>query len=233
MKRAIVIGLAALAMIAIAGIYFLFRRSGSPRDSQVVEWINHPGAHPDWMMSARQQCAQAPFILPTSGFIGYLWNDTFQPFHRHQGIDIFASGGLNQTAVYAAYGGYLTRLVDWKASLIIRIPRDPLQPDRQIWTYYTHMADAQGGSFISANFPPGTTDLPVEARTLLGYQGNYSGNPSDPVGVHLHFSIVKDNGQGRFLNELDINNTLDPSPYLGLSLNAELIQETSPIQCKN
>jgi len=40
--------------------------------------------------------------------------------------------------------------------------------------------------------------------------------------VHLHFSIVLDDGQGRFLNELDINNTLDPSPYLGLQLNAKL-----------
>jgi hypothetical protein len=36
----------------------------------------------------------------------------------------------------------------------------------------------------------------------------------------LHFSIVLDDGQGKFRNELDINNTLDPSPYLGLALNA-------------
>ncbi len=42
---------------------------------------------------------------------------------------------------------------------------------------------------------------------------------ASPVGVHLHFSIVKDNGQGKFLNELDAANTLDPSPYLGLPLN--------------
>jgi hypothetical protein len=60
----------------------------------------------------------------------------------------------------------------------------------------------------------------VETGTLLGYQGNYSGAPGNPVGVHLHFSIVKDDGQGRFKNELEIENTLDPTPYFGLTLNA-------------
>ncbi|MGH2521877.1 MAG: hypothetical protein ACRDH2_05165 [Anaerolineales bacterium] len=34
--------------------------------------------------------------------------------------------------------------------------------------------------------------------------------------MHLHFSIVQDDGRGRFKNELKIENTLDPSPYLGL-----------------
>ena len=138
---------------------------------------------------------------------------------------------MDQTPVYTAYPGFLTRLSDWKSSLIIRIPSDPLDPQRQIWTYYTHMADPQGNSFILPDFPPGTSDLPVAVGTLLGYQGNYSGNPADPVGVHLHFSIVKDNGQGRFLNELDSNNTLDPSPYLGLSLNADTVKGNQPILC--
>jgi peptidoglycan LD-endopeptidase LytH len=231
MKKTLYMGLVALAVIAIAGVYLFMRRSGSPRDSQVIEWIKNPGAHPDWMVSARRQCANAPFIVPTSGFIGYLWDDTFQPFHRHQGIDIFAAGEVDQTPVYAAYAGFLTRRSDWKSSLIIRIPNDPLQPGRQVWVYYTHMADAQGSSFISPHFPPGSSELPVEAGTLLGYQGNYSGNPADPVGVHLHFSIVKDNGKGNYLNELEINNTLDPSPYLGLNLNANAIQPVHSSQC--
>jgi hypothetical protein len=55
----------------------------------------------------------------------------------------------------------------------------------------------------------------------LGYQGDYSGDPNNPVGVHLHFSIVLDDGQGSFRNELKIENTLDPSPYLGLALNSD------------
>ena len=40
----------------------------------------------------------------------------------------------------------------------------------------------------------------VAQGTLLGYQGNYSGDPNNPTGVHLHFSIVKDDGKGGFLN---------------------------------
>jgi murein DD-endopeptidase MepM/ murein hydrolase activator NlpD len=76
-----------------------------------------------------------------------------------------------------------------------------------------------GASLIDAQFPPGTSERFIKAGTLLGYQGNYSGTPGRPVGVHLHFSIVLDDA-GKYRNELDINNTLDPSPYLGLNLNA-------------
>jgi hypothetical protein len=47
--------------------------------------------------------------------------------------------------------------------------------------------------------------------------------------VHLHFSIVKDDGQGKYLNELSIQNTLDPSPYLGLILNANNTASEPPI----
>jgi peptidoglycan LD-endopeptidase LytH len=52
--------------------------------------------------------------------------------------------------------------------------------------------------------------------------GNFSGTPGNPVGVHLHFSVVKDDGKGKFRDERSIENTLDPSPYLGMALNANL-----------
>jgi hypothetical protein len=64
---------------------------------------------------------------------------------------------------------------------------------------------------------------------LLGYQGNYSGDTTNPTGMHLHFSIVLDDGRGRFLNELDIGNTLDPSPYLGIEVNADHVGELPPV----
>jgi murein DD-endopeptidase MepM/ murein hydrolase activator NlpD len=203
--------------------YFLYRslRPSLGRSARVVEWIRNPAAHPDWAVRAGTRCGpDVPFIFPTDGFIGYLWDDKFKIGHRHQGIDIFAGTGVDETPVVAAYPGYLTRLPDWKSSVIVRVPDDPLQPGRQIWVYYTHMADPAGNSFIAADFPPGTYNKMVEAGTLLGHQGDYSGDPNNPVGVHLHFSIVLDDSQGGFRNELDINNTLDPSPYLGLALNA-------------
>jgi murein DD-endopeptidase MepM/ murein hydrolase activator NlpD len=170
-----------------------------------------------------------PFLFPTEGYIGFLWDDSFRPGHRHQGIDIFSKLPSGETPVYAAYSGYLTRLTDWKSSLIIRIPADPLQPTRQIWTYYTHLADEQGNSYILSEFPPGTQEKYVEEGTLLGYQGNYSGTPGNPVGIHLHFSIVMDDETGTFKNELKFQNTLDPSPYFDLPLNANTNQDIIPL----
>jgi hypothetical protein len=81
------------------------------------------------------------------------------------------------------------------------------------------MADRNGNSFISEEFPAGTSEKYIDAGVLLGYQGNYSGDPANPVGVHLHFSIVEDDGMGQFKNETEIKNTYDPSPYLGLPVN--------------
>ncbi len=213
--------LSVLALLLLACGYLLVRWLGpsARRSANVVAWIRDPAGHSAWALHAGESCPGAPFVFPTDGFVGYLWLDTFQIGHRHQGIDIFGGGQVNQTPIVAAYSGYLTRLPDWKSSVIIRIPQDPLSPGRQIWTYYTHMADQQGNSFISDRFPPGTNEVYVEAGTLLGRQGNFSGNPGNPVGVHLHFSIVKDDGRGKFLNELEAANTLDPSPYLGLPLN--------------
>ncbi|MPM73156.1 hypothetical protein SDC9_120132 [bioreactor metagenome] len=81
------------------------------------------------------------------------------------------------------------------------------------------MADAAGNSFVLAEFPAGTHEVFIKAGTLLGYQGNYSGDPANPTGVHLHFSVVRDDGNGKYTNELEIANTYDPSAYLGLPLN--------------
>ncbi len=212
----------ALFVIAIVAGYFAYRwyaRSGG-RMTILWVWLRDPQSHPDWAVQAGERCDEAPFQMPTSGYIGFLWDDSFRPGHRHQGIDIFGGEEPGVMPVYAAYSGYLTRLPHWKSAVIIRIPSDPLNPGRQIWTYYTHMADQYGKSFIADEFPPGTREVFVEAGTLLGYQGDYSGDPNNPTGVHLHFSIVKDDGRGEFLNELKIQNTLDPSPYLGLALNA-------------
>jgi hypothetical protein len=211
-----------LIILIFLGGYLIYRgyRSNTLRMARVITWLRDPFSHPELMVQAGERCGDAPFAIPTDGFIGYLWDDSFRIGHHHQGIDIFSGTPGEITPVVAAYPGYLTRMSDWKSSLIIRIPDDPINPGHQIWTYYTHMASPEGESFIVSDFPPGTQEVYVEAGTLLGYQGNYSGTPGNPVGVHLHFSIVKDDGQGRFKNELEIENTLDPSPYFGLQLNA-------------
>jgi murein DD-endopeptidase MepM/ murein hydrolase activator NlpD len=220
-----------IILLVIIGLiaYYVFRHWGNPgRSLRLAEWMHNPQSHLEWTIQASARCADAPFIFPTDGMVGYLWGDSFHPGHLHQGIDIFSGTSIGKTAVVAVYDGYLTRLADWKSSVIIRIPSDPLQPGRQIWTYYTHMADEAGNSFISSLFPAGTKELYVKAGTLIGYQGDYSGDPNNPVGVHLHFSIVKDDSSGHFLNELAIKNTYDPSLYFKLALNGNENKDEVP-----
>lgn len=217
-------------MVAVYFLWFAPSRV-STRTRDLLAWLRDPAAHPDWRVEAGQRCGEAPFAMPTSGYIGFLWDDSFRPGHRHQGIDIFGGDEPGVVPVYAAYDGYLTRLPDWKSTVIIRIPSDPLDPSRQIWTYYTHMAFQSSESLIAADFPPGSSEVFVATGTLLGYQGNYSGTPGNPTGVHLHFSVLKDDGSGSFLNELEIANTLDPSPYLGMLLNNKAGGVT-PVVCE-
>jgi len=222
-------------IIASSAGFFIYQifKGTTPRTGSVITWLRNPQNHPDWETSALSRCREStPFLFPTGGYISYLWDDSFRPGHRHQGIDIFTSESSGETPVYAAYDGYLTRLPDWKSSLIILVPQDPLHPQNKIWIYYTHLADLDGNSYIASDFPAGTSGLFVEEGTLLGYQGNFSGTTGKPVGVHLHFSIVMDDGNNSFLNELNILNTLDPSPYFDLPLNGKTNQGVIPV-CQN
>jgi len=230
MPRRILMPSIMIVAIITAGItaYFMYRPN-SARLLAFRAWINDPASHPDWKLSAGTQCGSAPFLFPTDGFVGFLWGDSFRPGHAHQGLDIFAGTDIGITRVISAYPGYLTRQSTWKSAIIVRVPSDPLEPGRQIWLYYTHMADPYGNSFISEEFPPGTHEKYVEAGRFLGYQGDYSGDPNNPVGVHLHFSIVEDDGTGQFKNETDIKNTYDPSLYLGLPVNGYENRDQVPV----
>ena len=232
MKKTTIVLLSIVLILALVAGYFLFLDPARARNRNVMvmDYIRHPRQNQEWKTAAKSQCGSAPFLFPTDGYIGYLWDDTFKVGHRHQGIDIFAGTEAGVTPVYAAYDGYLTRESDWKSSVIIRIPSDPLHPGQQIWTYYTHMADQDGNSFISAQFPAGTSEVFVKAGTFLGFVGNYSGTAGNPTGVHLHFSIVQSYSDGNFKNELEIKNTIDPSEYLGYPLNAKENPEM-PLKC--
>ncbi len=218
---------AALLIIAIFVVAYvgwrIFSYVGSitgPRAGQYWLWAKgDEAARADLVTVQREACPGAPFILPADGFIGLLYADTNGPYSAkspHQGIDIFSNADPGVVPVLAAYDGYVSREDGWRSALIQRVPDDPLVPGRQIWLYYAHMADEAGNSFIEPAFPPGTSELFVERGTLLGYTGDYNGNALWDVWVHLHFSIVQDDGRGRYTNELEFANTIDPSPYLGL-----------------
>lgn len=227
-----ILGFLCVAGLAV-GLYLYQNLVNVHSDSNdyIAEWLNNPASRAELVTT--HACEDAPFLLPSTGFIGLLYRDVARPYNglsRHTGIDIFGDGDLGTVPIFAAYDGYLTRLNDWRATVIIRHD-DPLIPGRTIWTYYTHMANLDGSvSFIVEDFPPGTTDQFVERGTLLGYQGNYNGGRFD-IAMHLHFSIVKSNKDGTFKNEAILRNTLDPSPYFGLPLDLNA-RATRPIQCK-
>jgi murein DD-endopeptidase MepM/ murein hydrolase activator NlpD len=224
-----------LVLVIILGVlvgtgYYIYTtfRATAARGRAVSRWMANPTEFASLRIRAGSRCGDAPFIFPTDGVAGFIWGDSFRPGHRHQGVDIFSGTAVGVTPVIAAYDGYLSRDLSWRSAVIMRVPRDPLNPNRQIWVYYTHMADAVGNSFISKDFPPGTREVFVKAGTQLGTVGDYSGDPANPVGVHLHISLVKDEG-GRFMNETDINNTYDPSPYFGMALNAKKNRNSIPV----
>jgi len=196
-----------------------------PRSAAFLSWgTGNSATRESLIISQQEPCPGAPFILPAEGFVGLLYGDPRGPYsgnNPHQGIDIFSpdrnTAGL--VPVFAAYDGYITREAGWRSSLIQRIPSDPLRPETQVWLYYTHMANQEGIDFIDEAIPPGTKESYVEQGTLLGFTGNYNGDSSRSIWVHLHFSIVNDDGDGHYANELEFENTLDPSPYLGLAVN--------------
>ena len=212
--------------------FLVYQELQSDSNDHIARWFGEPQARPDLITQRTEPCPDAPFLLPSPGFIGLLWRDPARPYNllrRHTGIDIFGDGGEGEVPVVAVYDGYLTRLDDWRSTVIIRHD-DPLQPGRTIWTYYTHMADRTGArSFVLDDFPPGTSEVFVEQGTLLGYQGTFSGS-GPPVGLHVHMSIVTTDEDGTFKNEAVLGNTLDPSPYFGLPLNID-DEPTRPIRC--
>ncbi len=230
-KRLLLLSLLCLGLILIWSISGRLSEFGDPRSQDFLRWWRGNTDERNALVTAqREACPGAPFILPADGYIGLLYGDPRGPYSAsspHQGIDIFSNTDPGVTPVYAAYDGYLTREMDWKSTVIIRIPNDPLVPGSQIWLYYTHMADSAGSDFILDEFPPGTSEKFVQQGSLLGFTGDYNGNSLRNIWVHLHFSIVKDNGHGRYLNELQFENTLDPSPYLGMELNHACAPDTS------
>ncbi|MEO8083321.1 MAG: hypothetical protein ABI780_05820 [Ardenticatenales bacterium] len=225
-----------LAAGVAAALLVRWATNGQPQHDRVRDWIrNGPSSHDAWLVYGGNRCADAPMRIPSDGFIGYGWDDHFYPGHRHTGFDIFSPDDAeNVTPVFAAYDGLLTREADWRSAVIIRHPAFPADfpplaarppVGGVIFTYYAHMASADGAtSFIAPAFPPGTHDRPVRAGELLGRQGTWSGDPAKPVGLHVHVSVVMgraaatgDGAEVGYGNETDIDQTYDPAPFFGVA----------------
>lgn len=216
-----------LALIIL--LFRYWRPAATPQLLLLRAWFADPAAHAAWAVQRGDRCGDALMLIPTDGYIGFGWDDSFRPGHRHSGLDIFSpAGATNVTPIVAAYDGYLTREEGWKSTVILRHPDFPavealgIAEGEQIWTYYTHMASRDGReSFVIPEFPPGTEERFVEAGTLLGYQGNWGGSQLQFTGLHLHFSVVKSDDEGKYLDERQIDNTYDPTLLLGLTRTEE------------
>ena len=213
--------LAAITLIAALTTWFVLERPDSNYGAFVKWWRGNSAEKAELVTIGRTPCTGAPFSLPTDGFIGLLYDDPRGPYsltRRHQGIDIFIDDEPGTIPVYAVYDGYVRREDDWVSTIIQRIPSDPLNPDQQMWVYYTHMADEDGNDFIEPAFDRGTNEQFVEQGTLLGYVGNYDGNQPSRIWPHLHISLVRDGEDGVYLNEYFIDNTYNPSDYFKMDL---------------
>ena len=219
--------LAIVGLFVVVGLYWRTPRINNGRIQGIRTWLAEPDRYPDWQVDIGIRCGDAPMLIPTSGYIGVAWGDGARPLYQHSGFDIFGPDPQdNVTPIIAAYDGFLTRESNWRSTVIIRHPDfrenpgvDALEDGDTIWTYYTHMASADGGAeYISPEFPRGTFDKFVTAGTILGYQGTWSGDPNRRMGRHLHFSVVKSTSSGGYANETVIANTYDPAPFLGVTL---------------
>jgi hypothetical protein len=130
-------------------------------------------------------CPGAAWPFPTSGALGLRW--------YNKTLALMAMGYDNTVPVYAVADGRLMRRADWPDAVAIR-HADPLNPGAQVWVFYGGMASRDGqASYVDAAFPPDSTDIPIKAGDLLGYQGSYRYD-----WMHLHFAVVPPLPDGSF-----------------------------------
>src|SRR5688572_27593298 len=82
--------------VALGGGYVvlaIYSQTQSNSVPYIRQWFNDPATRTELITyQPPEPCGDAPFLLPSSGLIGLLWNDPAGPytiFRRHSGIDIF------------------------------------------------------------------------------------------------------------------------------------------------
>jgi hypothetical protein len=150
---------------------------------------------------------------------------------KNDGIDLFGNAKEASSPVYAMAAGKLTRRPEWVDAVAI-LHEDPLRPGEKVWAFYGGMAAANGtDSFVSKDFPAGSTDLPVKSGQLLGYQGTWSGTPQWPQWVHVFIALVDAHGKSSQPKDITSADLLDPAPYLGLVVESGK-DYPQPLKCK-
>lgn len=168
-----------------------------------------------------EACPGAPWRLPTRSELGMWWISKQLAF--------MGQGYESTVPVYAVADGLLTRHSDWHDAVAIQHD-DPLRPGEKVWTFYGGMASGWSEeSFVVQDFPLGSEGVLVKRGRLLGYQGQWFGQPGMHVWAHLHFAVVPAMADGSFPvgvvglvaeeepspGGAELERPLDPSPYLG------------------
>jgi hypothetical protein len=170
---------------------------------------------------------KAPFGIPTSGFIGFLYDEPVSKGVVHAGVDICTANNCSSTAegneVRAAYGGKLVAIYNDQVqplspsnpvAAIVVLEQDnislPGMP-MTVYSWYLHMA--KDGSSISYVNPQLVLGHYYPAGTFLGHQGNRRVLGICCAVTHLHFQVQTND------TDLFFKNSLDPSPFLGPNVN--------------
>ncbi len=68
-----------VVIVVIAAVYIVrMLHPSSVRAARIFAWIKNPTSQPGLAIEAGTRCGNAPFLFPTSGVAGYLWDESFQ-----------------------------------------------------------------------------------------------------------------------------------------------------------
>ncbi len=79
MSKRLIFTLAIIILISASMYYYMTHKRSSARALQTFAFLRDPASRPDLMIKAGAQCDSAPFIFPTDGMIGFIWDDFFDP----------------------------------------------------------------------------------------------------------------------------------------------------------
>src|SRR5437016_8622283 len=87
-----------IVLVVMVGGWWLIRHLAySPTKEQLDRYFNDPSSRAAVISDMATPCPNAPFRLPSVGFVGFLYADPTAPytlFNVHTGIDIFGDGNL-------------------------------------------------------------------------------------------------------------------------------------------
>ncbi len=187
---------------------------------ELLEKIENPDSVFADLVDEQEQ--DAPFIPPTTGYIGLEYKQAYPDGSLHTGIDVWASetgrnGEQRGSPVYAVLGGKLGRTGSGVEIChpALDLALYPDLPSSLVCTYYGHLTDFPDEIAALRKDGCPANRIDVEQGDLLGFM-DIPRNSNNGI-VHLHFSVVKQNpDNGCWTDERVMVNTLPPLLYLGL-----------------